>query len=131
MARISEEEYRDIEARIQKRKQATEPEKRSKYGNREKVVNGITFQSTKEARRYQDLLIQYQVGDIKDLRTQHEFEIWVNDQHICSYFADFTYYRDGEFVVEDVKSKITRKKETYRLKFKLMMAVRGIEIQEI
>jgi len=38
---------------------------------------------------------------------------------------------NGVKVVEDVKSEVTRKLPTYRLKNKLMRAVHGIAIREI
>lgn len=106
-------------------------EKRSKFGNKKKEVNGVVFDSTKEARRYVDLLNWQQSGQIRELRHQHEFPITVNEVAICSYVADFTYLKDGDFIVEDTKSKITRKLPVYRLKLKLMLAVYGITIQEV
>ena len=49
----------------------------------------------------------------------------------CSYHADFAYYtKDGDYVVEDVKSDIT-KTEQYKIKRKLMMYIHGIRISEV
>ena len=47
------------------------------------------------------------------------------------YLADFVYMQDGQQIVEDVKSKATRTKDTYRIKKHLMMSVHGIEITEV
>jgi hypothetical protein len=48
-----------------------------------------------------------------------------------SYIADFMYYdKDGNVVVEDVKSPATKTKE-YILKRKLMLYVHGIQIVEV
>ena len=58
------------------------------------------------------------------------FSIDVIEVHICDYESDFTYRREGKLVVEDVKSKATVT-YAYRIKKKLMLAVFGIEIQEV
>jgi len=44
--------------------------------------------------------------------------------------ADFVYLRNGQEVIEDVKSKHTRKLPEYRLKKKLLDAL-GIDVKEI
>jgi hypothetical protein len=108
------------------------PEKKKrKYNNEPTVINGVTLDSKKEARHYVDLLEWQKSGQITELRHQVPFEITVNGQDICVYIADFTFTKDGAVVVEDVKSKATRKLPVYALKKKLMLAVHGIEIQEV
>ena len=48
------------------------------------------------------------------------------------YKADFQYnLPDGELIVEDVKSKATRKLPEYIIKRKLMLSVYGIKLKEI
>ena len=48
------------------------------------------------------------------------------------YIADFTYKKDGKLYVEDVKSEITRKDKTYRLKIKILLdRYKDIEFREI
>lgn len=86
-------------------------------------MDGYTFDSKKEARRYLDLRAEQEAGSISQLRCQVEFPLTVNGQHICDYVADFVYYRDGVRVVEDVKSKVTKKLPVYRIKAKLMAAL--------
>lgn len=126
--RISEEEYRALVAgRHPKPKQERPP---SKYRNRKKEIDGIQFDSTKEANRYIDLKAWQYSGQISRLERQREFEIIVNGQLICRYVADFCYEIDGRQIVEDVKSKVTRKLPVYSIKKKLMAAVLGIEITE-
>ncbi len=49
---------------------------------------------------------------------------------ICKYVADFTYVENGQQVIEDVKSPITRLNPVFRLK-KKMLAAMGVEIQEV
>ena len=103
---------------------------RSKYGNKKTVIDGITFDSAKEADRYISLRYLLMQGEIKNLERQVEFELNVNGEKVASYFADFTYWKDGEMIVEDVKSRFTKGIATYRLKKKLMKSVWGIEILE-
>ncbi len=102
----------------------------SKMHNVRTKVDGITFDSLSEARRYGELKIEEMAGIIANLEVHKPFRLVVNGIHICDYESDFTYRRDGKLVVEDVKSKgtITR---TYRIKGKLMLAVLGITIQEV
>ena len=80
---------------------------RSKYGNHKTTVNGIKFDSIKEAERYQVLLDAQRKGYIYDLRLQHDFTL-VEAYTTCTgqrmralkYRADFTYYlSDGFYAV--------------------------------
>lgn len=109
--------------------------KPSKYRNRKKEVDGIVFDSEKEARRYTDLKLMERAGEITALELQPEFRLEVNGRHICTYRADFSYLpavRPGLFlntrIIEDVKGVLT---PVYRLKKKLMLACWGIEITEV
>lgn len=102
---------------------------RAKYNNRKTVIDGITFDSAKEARRYGELKLLQRAGEISNLNLQSEYELTVNWQKICKYRADFEYTtKDGRKVVEDVKGVRT---PVYQLKKKLMKAVYNIEIKEI
>ncbi len=105
--------------------------KRPKFGNVKTVLDGIVFDSSKEARRYVVLRYRQTVGEISELELQKEFPLEVNGEKIASYFADFVYKEKGELVVEDVKSSHTRKLPVYRLKKKLMKSIHGIEIREV
>lgn len=123
--RLSEAEYQAL-----KNGRELPAAKPAKYRNVKKEVNGLLFDSTKEANRYVDLLNQQMSGQITELSRQISFEIEVNDVQICDYVADFCYRRGGEYTVEDVKSKVTRKLPLYQVKKKLMLAVYGIAILE-
>ena len=46
---------------------------RNKYFNKKTMVNGIEFDSRKEARRYQELLLLQRAGEIQNLRMQEKF----------------------------------------------------------
>lgn len=106
--------------------------RRPKYGNRKVVVDGITFDSAKEGRRYADLKLLERAGEIRDLKLQSPFPLMVNGVLVCTYVADFTYRRAdpflGETVVEDVKGMRT---DVYKIKRKLMKAVHNIDVAEV
>ena len=101
--------------------------KKTKYNAKQTTVDGITFHSKKEARRYGELKLLEKLGEIKNLELQKRYKLMVNDKHICSYDADFVYEENGRLVVEDVKGKPTPE---YKLKAKLMEAIYGITIYE-
>jgi len=101
-----------------------------KYHNKKTVVDGITFDSKKEADRYVELSIMQKAGTIQGLKTQVPFELIPKQkgERACKYVADFTYTENGEQVVEDVKGKRTPE---YVMKRKLMLERHGIRIREV
>ena len=102
-------------------------QKRSKYGAKKTVVDGIKFDSMAEAARYGALKIIQAAGLISELRLQVPYVITVNGKKICRYIADFVYIENGKEVVEDVKGMKT---PVYNLKKKLMEAVHRVVIFE-
>ena len=107
----------------------------SKYRNKKVVVNGITFDSKKEARRYTELLLLERAGTIQELRRQVKFELIPSQRYDgkvverpCSYVADFVYREKGNLIVEDTKGLKTR---DYIIKRKLMLYLCGIRIREV
>ena len=109
----------------------------SKYHNRKTTVDGMTFDSKKEAVRYKELTLLQKAGMIKCLQRQVVFEIIPSQkedgkvvERPVKYVADFTYYEGGELVVEDVKSPATRT-DAYKIKRKLMRYLLGIRIREV
>ena len=110
-----------------------------KYRNQKVTIDGITFDSKREAGRYQELKALAARNLIEDLRHQVPFElapgVRFSDEKRAKpalrYVADFAYKLDGRLVVEDVKSAITAKAAAYRIKRHLMLAVHGIEVQEV
>jgi hypothetical protein len=101
--------------------------RRSKYGAKKTVVDGIRFDSMAEATRYGVLKVLQSAGVISDLRMQVPYQIAVNGRKICRYVADFVYIENGKEVVEDVKGMKT---PVYNLKKKLMEAMFGVVILE-
>lgn len=112
---------------------AEQPEKKKKphkYSSNRTEVNGITFDSEKEANRYKDLLLLLKAGEIGVLRTQVEYELNPGGTHSLKYIADFVYIitATGQEVVEDAKGFRTKE---YKKKRRLMKKVHNIEIQEV
>ena len=107
----------------------------SKYHAHKTVVDGITFDSKREAKRYGELKLLERSGAISDLRRQVRYELIpafdVQGKHYrpTSYVADFVYVdaKTGTEVVEDVKGYRT---DVYRLKAKLFAAKFGVSIRE-
>lgn len=106
---------------------------RSKYGNRKVEQDGITFDSLKEMRRWNELVLLQRAGVISELRRQVAYELVPSvildgrKQRPVSYVADFQYRENGVLVTEDSKGFRTPE---YRIKRKLMAHVHGIEIRE-
>lgn len=99
----------------------------SKYRSIKTTVDGITFHSKKEAARYEVLRDEAASGVIQDLRLQVSFRLEYNGLLICRYISDFTYIRNGSYIVEDVKGKRT---PIYKLKKKMMKIFHNIDILE-
>jgi hypothetical protein len=104
--------------------------KPSKYRNKRVVVDGERFDSKKEANRWGYLKLMVKVGTITKLERQVRFPLVVGGESVGDYIADFVYERDGQRVVEDVKSRKTKTLSTYRLKKKLMKTIHGVDIRE-
>ncbi len=124
----------------------------SKYHSNKTEVDGILFDSKREAQRYQQLKLMERAGMICDLKRQVKYEL-IPAQYIdgkcveraVTYTSDFEYYvlkplrqktvmaeRDAkvidQHIVEDVKGYRT---EVYKIKKKLMLHNYGISITEI
>lgn len=96
------------------------------------TVDGITFDSKREAKRYGELKLLQRAGEIGELQAHPGFPVSINDRHFCLYTADFQYrdLKTGSLVVEDVKSSGTRKDTAYRLRKKAAELYYGIIITE-
>ena len=127
---------------------------KSKYYNvKTRTSDGLVFDSTKEARRWEQLLLLQKAGKIISLQRQVTYELLPNQyetyerysksgkrlkdgtrliERKLEYVADFVYTdaETGETIVEDTKSKATRTKD-YIIKRKLMYAIHGIRIKEV
>lgn len=119
---------------------------RSKYKNKKVVIDGIVFDSKREAKRYGELLLLEKVGAITNLQRQVKYVLIPAQREPdtvgvrggihkgkliekeCAYYADFVYEQDGETVVEDTKGMRTTE---YVIKRKLLLYIHGIRITEI
>ena len=122
-----------------------------KYGNRKVAVDGIAFDSIREARRYKQLKLLLLSGEIVGLSMQVQFELvpaqYEETGEVYSkgprkgqpkqgkcieksvvYVADFVYFENGKRVVEDTKGVRTPE---YIIKRKLMLHKYGIRIREV
>jgi hypothetical protein len=103
----------------------------SKYNAIKTVIDGVKFDSRKEAARYQELKYLQMAGEIQDLILQPSFELIVQGGVVVGkYFADFKYRMGTKVVIEDVKSSAT-KTTVYRLKKRIVEAVHHIKITEV
>lgn len=105
---------------------------KNKYNAKKTIVDGIKFDSKREAERYLDLKLMERAGFIKDLELQPKFLLQdgfsLNGKTYreISYIADFKYHdlEKDEWVVEDVKSKGTVT-QVYKLKKKMFLRQYG------
>ena len=104
---------------------------RNKYRAKKVKDGDLVFDSRKEYRRWQELLLLEKAGVIKGLRRQVKYELqprvpgkWPRP---VTYIADFVYHEGKKEIVEDVKGYQT---DVYKLKKRLMWVVHGIEIRE-
>lgn len=126
-----------------------------KYGNKKVEIDGIEFDSKKEAQRYWELKLLQRAGQISDLQLQKEFELIpaqyetyprygktgkrLQDgkrciEKSCTYKADFAYMKDGQLVVEDTKGYRDPASAGYAkfvIKRKLLLWRYGIKIIEV
>lgn len=108
--------------------------KPSKYRNEPVVIDGIRFDSKREAARWAELQLMLKAGLIANLRRQVRFALHVvNGAHVADYVADHVYYdyERGCEVVEDVKSPATAADPLYRLKNRMFEAEYRMPIYEV
>ena len=117
-----------------------------KYHNKKTTVDGITFDSLKEAKRWKELLLMLKSEAIQDLQRQVRFVLIPSQrephtigkkggvhkgkllERECVYIADFVYKENGKTVVEDTKGMRTTE---YVIKRKLMLYIHNIRIKEV
>lgn len=122
---------------IPKKEKLNISQPRAKYGNTKVEVDGVKYDSKKEAKRGVELEQLERLGIISNLERQKKFVLQPSFKFMghtireIAYVADFVYMENENQVVEDVKSPITRKNPVYKLKKKMMMYVHGIEVKEV
>ena len=84
-------------------------------------------------------IIFRKAGIISELKCHPRFEIIPRQEtpkgklnfKPAHYTADFEYVKDGQRIIEDVKSKATREEKDYVLRRKLMLYMNGIYVEEV
>ena len=117
---------------------------KNKYMNEKVEVDGLKFDSRKEAKRYRELKLMQELGLITNLECQKKYvlipakyKVKNNKKTLiereCYYKADFAYTdHNGEVVVEDVKGyKHGQAYTVFVIKRKLMLQEYGIQITEV
>jgi hypothetical protein len=99
----------------------------SKFGNRFVIVDGTLFHSEGEYARFCDLKIEERARSIKNLKRQVPFTVTCSGRKMFTWFADFTYERQGKEIVEDFKGFLT---PLYKLKKRFVEALFEIKIFE-
>lgn len=103
---------------------------RVKFGNVRKQVDGIWFDSIKEAEYYGKLKLLIRAGLVVKIEIHKVYPLSFNGVHICNYEADFVLYMpDGSVKVQDVKSAATEGLPVFIIKTALMLAVFGIKVE--
>ena len=124
--------------------------KKSKYHNKKVEYAGISFDSTKEMKRYIVLKKAQEEGIISGLMLQVKYELIpaVREKYIkhlktkdkecertlqlpITYTCDFQYTKNGETIVEDVKPSPKMLPKDFVLKEKMMFALKGIKIKRV
>ncbi|UIJ95982.1 DUF1064 domain-containing protein [Sinorhizobium meliloti] len=120
--RMSAAEFRAIQ-------KADQPERPSKYRNKKTTVDGIKFDSKREAQFYSSLKQLERAGQGYEVELQKPYALTVNGQLVCTYKADFAFYdaiqKRNRVVVKGVATK------DFVIKKKLMRAVFGIDVEVV
>lgn len=122
----------------------------TKYNNKKVEVDGVVYDSKREYERWLLLKDAEEQGIITDLQRQVKFELIpaVIEEYVehlktkdkiktrvlqrpITYTADACYYKDGKYIVEDMKVSPKVKTDKYILKNKMMFALKGIRIKEV
>lgn len=107
-----------------------------KYGAKKATVDGVNFSSKREAKRWMELRMLLEGGEIKDLRRQVKIALIGRADMIRTptgraayYVADFIYIdnRTGLEIIEDAKGYPTPE---YKLK-RAILAAQGVQIVEV
>jgi hypothetical protein len=126
---ITAAEYRKIHAKTEKHKaQAT----RVKFGNEKCKIDGITFDSKKEAKYYGLYKLLVATRELKKFDVHVRYPLEVNGVLVCVYVADFVlHYPNGKITVVDIKGDATVGLSVFRIKKQLMKACHGLNIHVI
>jgi hypothetical protein len=112
-------------------KATTEKPKRSKYGNTPVTIDGIRFDSKREAAYYSELKLRQKAGEVMDVELQRPFSLLGKSGELMSvYKCDFAFWDlvEDRFRVIDVKGFETKE---FKLKRKMMKGLLGINVEVV
>ena len=133
--RMKAAEFQAIAMAREQGKQGRGKKKPNKYGAEKTVLDGITFDSKREAKEYANLKLQEEIGEITDLQLQVPIYLMGQNGPIRTptgqrrkMVCDFVYRdRDGRKRYKDAKGFATK---DYKLKRDILAAM-GITIEEV
>ncbi len=130
--RMTEDEYLEY---LRKRgsENVFKPAKRAKYNNKRVRVDGILFDSQKEADFYSELKLQLKIGTIRGFCRQPEFVLQegFGDVRPITYRPDFIVFNfDGTYDIVDTKGfetqEFKRTRKLFQAKFpRLELKIEG------
>ena|SRR5690606_10735870 len=121
--RWTEEQYQEFVKKKKGLPAEPQSQRKSKYNNKKVILDGIKFDSKKEAEYYCQLKLLKQAGKIKDYRLQPRYELQPafkkngKKYRAITYIADFAIANnDGTTDVIDIKGVET---QVFKIKRKL------------
>jgi len=78
----------------------------SKFKAKKVVIDGHTFDSKLEAKRWSQLKLMQAAGKISHIKSHPSLPIEINGKPCGSYEADSGYIEDGKVVIEEVKGAV-------------------------
>lgn len=103
--------------------------KRAKYGNKKVMLDGLLFDSKREAAYYSELKIREKAGEVTGVEMQRPFALLGSNGTLMATFrADFCFWDNtaGRFRCIDVKGFDT---PVGKLKRKMMKGLLGIDVE--
>lgn len=104
--------------------------RQNKYRAVKTVVDGITFDSKREAAYYSELKLREKAGEVADVQLQKPFVLTINSEVIGTYRCDFAFYDNVRRTYRVVDVKGVETKEFKRTK-RLMRAIHGIVVEVV
>ena len=116
--RMTAAEYREKVSGVKKNFTTA---KESKYHAKKVEIEGVQFDSKKEAQLWARLQNLQRMGVISELQRQVRFELVPKqkDERAVYYVADYVFKEGDKLVVADCKSSMTKKLPSYIIKRKL------------
>lgn len=105
--------------------------KRSKYGNTKVMLDGILFDSKREAAYYAELKQREKAGEVVGIELQRPFALLgTNGMLMATYKADFCFWDNvaDRFRCVDVKGVETK---DFKIKKKMMLGLLGITVEVV